>query len=360
MCGITYVTMTTPPAICEWPTTATAHSAPRSHVLRTLGLGLGALMVAVTLYRRGGAEPPWALLALLAVQGAVWPHVAWWLVRRAQAPLTLDRRLFMGDVALGGLWIAAMQFNLLPSIVLATMFALAAIAIDGTQLLLRVLALLAVVAAIAGALQGFAFAPATDTYELLATLPLLVAFPLTLGCITHRLARRVRIQNEQLLRMSSTDNLSGLMNRNHWEVAVRAAMARHCCERSVMLMMDIDRFKHVNDQFGHTAGDSVIQRVGEVIRSGLRDGDLAGRYGGDEFAVVLCAIDAGAAAAVAERIRSNVACSLFAHHPGLRCTLSIGLAPNPDSRDAADWVKLADDALYRAKLAGRNRLVSVP
>ncbi|HET7561116.1 MAG TPA: diguanylate cyclase [Rhodanobacteraceae bacterium] len=326
----------------------------RSYWLRSLGLGLGALMVGAVLYRRGAPASLWVLLALHSL---VWPQLAWLFLHRRDPPLTVDRRFFMGDVAMGGVWIAVMQFAVLPSVVLATMFAIAAIAIAGTHLLLRMLALQAVVCGVAAAANGFVFVPATDMFELLASLPLLVGFPVALGCITHYLALRVRSQNSQLLKISSTDNLSGLMNRNHWEVALNTAVARHCCEGAVMLMMDIDNFKRVNDQYGHTAGDAVIHRVGEVIRSGLREGDLAGRFGGDEFAVVLCAIDANTAAAVAERIRSNLAGSLFERNPGLRCTLSIGLAPSLANRNVGDWIKAADAALYRAKLAGRNRLV---
>jgi diguanylate cyclase len=157
--------------------------------------------------------------------------------------------------------------------------------------------------------------------------------------------------------MSSIDSLSGLLNRKHWEDAVNAVMLRHCCEDAVMLLIDIDQFKHINDQHGHTAGDEVIRQVGATIRGSLREGDLAGRYGGDEFAVVLCGIDMHAAATVAERIRSGVACTLFERAPGLRCTLSIGLAGSPSAPGTRDWVKEADAALYRAKLAGRNRFV---
>jgi diguanylate cyclase len=174
----------------------------------------------------------------------------------------------------------------------------------------------------------------------------------------HSLARRVHAQNSQLLRMSSIDGLSGLLNRRQWEDAVDSALARNCCDDAVMLLIDIDSFKHINDQYGHTMGDEVVRRVGAVIRCSLRDGDLAGRYGGDEFAVVLCGLDLHAAATVAERIRSGVACSLFERAPGLRCTLSIGLARSPaGARAVRDWVKDADAALYRAKLTGRNRFV---
>lgn len=326
----------------------------RSHGLRTLGLALGAVMVATVLRRLDVPVSVWLLLAAYAL---VWPQVAWLVLRRCAEPVELDWRMFMGDAAMGGVWIALMQFNLLPSVVLATMFAITLIAVDGRWMLVRGLGLMALACCVAAVANGLSFAPDTSGLELLASVPLLVVFPMTLGAITRGLARRVRIQNQQLLRISSTDSLSGLLNRSHWEAAVNAALARHCCADAVMLMIDIDRFKRVNDQHGHTAGDEVVRKIGAIIRDSLRGGDLAGRYGGDEFGVVLCGLDMHAAATVAERIRSTAACSLFERAPGLRCTLSIGLSPAPASRDTREWVKAADGALYRAKLAGRNRFV---
>lgn len=326
----------------------------RSYGLRLLGLTLGAVMVGAVLYRREVALSVWVLLALHAL---VWPHAAWWLQHRSREPIELDQRCFLGDAAMGGVWIALMQFNLLPSVLLMTMFSITLIATDGGRILLRGLVMLTLACGVAAVANGLAFAPDTGTLEMLASLPLLVVFPMVLGIITHGLARRVYAQNRELLQMSSVASLSGLLNRRHWEDAVNAALARHCCDNAVLLLIDIDHFKHVNDQHGHTVGDEVIRKVGAIIRGSLCDGDLAGRYGGDEFGVMLCGADLPAAATVAERIRSGVACSLIERTPGLRCTLSIGLARNQPSTHAAhEWVKDADAALYRAKLAGRNRL----
>jgi diguanylate cyclase len=327
----------------------------RLHGLRMLGMALGGIMVGMVLYRRGVPVSAWVLLAVYAL---AWPQVAWLILRRSANPVALDQRFFVGDAAMGGVWIALMQFALLPSVLLATMFAITLIAIDGRWLLLRGMTTLAVACCVAAVANGLAFAPATDTVELLASLPLLVVFPMTLSAISRGLARRVRAQNRELRRMSSTDSLSGLLNRSHWEAAVNAALVRHCCDDAEMLLIDIDQFKRVNDQHGHTAGDEVVRRVGAIIRGSLREGDLAGRYGGDEFGVVLCGVDMHAAATVAERIRSAAACSLFEYANGLRCTLSIGLASGRSGmRDAREWVKDADAALYRAKLGGRNRFV---
>lgn len=122
-----------------------------------------------------------------------------------------------------------------------------------------------------------------------------------------------------------------------------------------MLLIDIDHFKQVNDQFGHTAGDDVVRQVGAAVRECVRGTDVAGRYGGDEFDVVLCGADPRVAVCIAERIRASVAGSTFPHAPGLRCTLSVGIADTRSNpRPATEWIARADEALYRAKAYGRN------
>jgi diguanylate cyclase len=329
--------------------------ARRSRGLRVLGLGLGAVMVGVVLYEHHAPLSTWVLLALYAL---AWPHFTWLALRRDPDPVELDKRLFVGDAAMGGVWIALMQFNLLPSAVLVAMIAMTLMAIGGDRMLLRGMTALALACAVAMLANGLAFAPETHTVELLASLPLLMFFPTTLGAVTYGLARHMRSQNLELFRMGSVDSLSGLLNRTHWEDAVNAALARNTCGSAAMLLIDIDHFKDVNDEHGHTAGDEVIRQVGEIIRDSLREGDLAGRYGGDEFCAVLFGVDLPAAAKVAERIRSDVERVLCERIPGMRCTLSIGLAGSSRStRTASEWVQNADAALYRAKLEGRNRLM---
>lgn len=327
----------------------------RSHGLRTLGLVLGSLMVGTVLYGLDAPEWMWGLLALHAL---VWPHAAWSFLRRHNDPARLDRAFFLGDAAMGGLWVALMQFNLLPTVVLVSMFATTLIAVDGSRMLARGLAIMALVCAAVAAASGFAFQPESSVPEQLASLPLLLMFPMVLGGVAYGLARRMRAQNDELFRVGSVDSLSGLLNRMHWEDAVNAGMARGCRDAAVMLLIDIDHFKPINDRYGHTVGDEVIEVVGSVIRNSLRKDDVAGRYGGDEFAVVLCEASMESAQAVAERIRSDVACALLAWTPSLHCTLSIGLARCPGvARAVSDWVRAADLALYRAKLGGRDRAV---
>lgn len=327
----------------------------RVHGLRTLGLGLGFFPVAAV-FRQNG-EPP-LLWALLLANGFAWPHLARWLAVRSTTPVRAEYRNLLVDSLMGGVWVALMRFDLLPSVALLTMLAMDKLSVGGSRLLLHGLLLQVIACTLTAALNGWALAPHTGTVVMLATLPIMVLYPLAISAVMHALARQVRWQNHQLARISSTDGLSDLLNRGAWEEAVATTLQR--CRRSggraSLLMIDIDRFKHVNDRHGHPAGDAVIGRVGAIIRSCMRDSDRAGRYGGDEFGVLLDRADAEVAMAIAERIRASVAAAVFEQVDGLHCTLSIGVAEiTLQTHDARGWIKRADDALYRAKLDGRDR-----
>jgi diguanylate cyclase (GGDEF)-like protein len=125
-----------------------------------------------------------------------------------------------------------------------------------------------------------------------------------------------------------------------------------------LLMLDIDHFKHLNDRYGHGAGDAVLKRVGELIRGELRRQDLPARYGGEEFVVLLPDTPVEGAARLAEMLRQRIAEECFACFEGdaFAVTVSVGCAENQDSNKFPGLLSLADDALYRAKALGRNRV----
>ncbi len=156
--------------------------------------------------------------------------------------------------------------------------------------------------------------------------------------------------------LAVTDPLTGCANRLRIEQYAQMEMARRrrYGEPVSLLMVDIDYFKQVNDRHGHLAGDRLLRAFADVVRSCLREADQFGRWGGEEFVVVLAASDAGAAATIGERIRRAVAASAFAD--GQRVTVSIGLAEYRPDQSLEEWIGRADDALYAAKAAGRNRI----
>ena len=157
-----------------------------------------------------------------------------------------------------------------------------------------------------------------------------------------------------------TDKLTGLPNRRSIEDTLKRMVAHS--HRSLTplaaIMFDLDHFKQVNDVYGHDRGDEVLAAVGSVISASLRDGDFAGRYGGEEFLVLLAGADRDAAVSAADRLRRAIAAVRV---PGENCrvTASLGVAVMPDDAgETAKLVRSADRALYTAKRAGRNRVES--
>jgi diguanylate cyclase (GGDEF)-like protein len=167
---------------------------------------------------------------------------------------------------------------------------------------------------------------------------------------------------EDLARLARTDALTGLPNRRALEEELARAAARAVRAGSPLsaLVLDVDRFKQVNDGHGHAAGDSVLAAVAARAAGALRAGDLVARIGGEEFAVVLPGADLGRAREAAERIRAAIAAEpIAAAGLALAVTASVGCATlAPGEADGRDLLARADAKLYEAKRAGRNRVAS--
>jgi len=169
---------------------------------------------------------------------------------------------------------------------------------------------------------------------------------------------------QQSMEMAITDGLTGLYNRRYMEshLATLVEQAAGRGKPLSLLVLDIDYFKSINDSFGHDAGDDVLREFAMRVRKSIRGIDLACRYGGEEFVVVMPETDMAVGALVAERIRRRIASEPFAIEQGAKAidvTLSIGLASlNAASDTGATILKRADQALYRAKRDGRNRVVA--
>ncbi len=178
-----------------------------------------------------------------------------------------------------------------------------------------------------------------------------------------RYTERLRDNVQLSIEMAITDGLTGLFNRRYMETHL-AGLVEQASARSkpiAVLILDIDYFKSINDGHGHDAGDDVLREFSLRIRKCIRNIDLACRYGGEEFVVVMPETDLAVAAMVAERLRRRIAGEPFAIQQGaasLEVTISIGIAALGGGEDnAAAILKRADQALYRAKRDGRNRVV---
>ena len=180
-----------------------------------------------------------------------------------------------------------------------------------------------------------------------------------------RLAEQVRRRQRQIERQASIDELTGLYNRRFFfqRAGEEFSRAARYGNDVALIMMDVDHFKAVNDTHGHPAGDRVLRAIGGAITTTLRQPDVAGRYGGEEFAVVLGDNDTADALSVAQRLRSAVARLAVPLEPGgpLRVTCSMGVAQLGADADTLDGlIEVADQRLLDAKRAGRDRVHGPP
>lgn len=167
--------------------------------------------------------------------------------------------------------------------------------------------------------------------------------------------------NKQLEELSKIDGLTQLLNRRTWENLLQMEYKRlqrsHAI--STLVMFDIDHFKRVNDSYGHPAGDEVIRTVSKVLRDQKRDTDVSGRYGGEEFGVILPDTDGAGGMVFCERLRKAIEDTVITHNgQHIPITVSLGLAEvSFDGNSYMKWLQFTDEALYEAKQSGRNRSV---
>lgn len=184
---------------------------------------------------------------------------------------------------------------------------------------------------------------------------------LVAGLVIDVLRKRLEALVARMGEVARTDWLTGLVNRRGFEerLAAELARARRSDEHLGLVLLDLDRFKQVNDRLGHEAGDRALKRLAAALRDCTRGHELAARLGGEEFVILALRADAGAACALAERAREGIK-RAFAREP-MHLTASCGVASFPEHGLAADaLLQAADVALYEAKQLGRDRAVIAP
>ena len=301
------------------------------------------------LVRLRGARPPWRAVGLLLTAVAVTQAAFIWLRPSLQARVVLiSAALLLLSVAAvragwrvqaaprpRSHWLVALAFGL-GALVLAVRIVVEGLLSPGLATLL----------------QGSPMQSLVFVYGAVVPIASTIGF-LLIGNDRHI---------AELQRLVALDPLTGALNRRTLERQADALLqqAQRRGQAYSLLLLDADHFKHVNDAFGHDAGDEVLRAVVAVLRQGLRPADLVGRLGGEEFVVVLP--DAGTAAALqrAEQLRAAVAALRF-EVAGRRVplTVSIGLA-TAGAESFADLLRRADHAMYAAKHAGRNRVELAP
>jgi diguanylate cyclase len=185
-------------------------------------------------------------------------------------------------------------------------------------------------------------------------IPLIVSIPASVMVFRQR--RAMADLNAQMLHLLQRDPLTGLLSRRFFLAAAEAEARRG----GALLLIDADRFKGINDRFGHPAGDAVLVALAERFHAAAGDDVLIGRLGGEEFAAFAPGQDMGRGRAIGEAIRARVrAGPVLADEAEIAVSVSVGLAMLPPGGALAEAIRAADEALYRAKALGRDRVVAV-
>jgi diguanylate cyclase len=337
--------------------------------------------------QRVGASP--LLWSLLALQFLVYPPLLYWRARRAADPRTAELNHMLLDAFVIGAWVAALHFPLWPTFGMCIGCILNMTMTSGWQGSLRAMFACALGMLVAMIMFGADFSPATAWPTTLISVLGVAAHLLVVGNTSYDRNRQLRRTREQLRKgeqalhasnevlqqqlaeiqalqvklneQALRDPMTGLFNRRYLATIVPHELAR-CARDHVplcLMMMDIDHFKQVNDTHGHLAGDAVLNSLAALLLASVRSSDVACRYGGEEFLLLLPNMPADMALLRGEQWRAAFAASSVSFGgTTIRATVSIGIALYPAEGSSADaLIHCADQALYRAKAQGRNQVV---
>jgi diguanylate cyclase len=352
--------------------------------LRTVSYAMVFIAVGAHFYDKGAAPAAWIVLAL---QFLLYPHLMYWRGKRADNQAATERANMAIDVVLMGIWVAALHFPLWITFSLCVSAILNITISWGRKAIpLGVVALLGG-AALSTAVFGFRIEAQTSWMVVAICIVGLTIYLLALANTAYMVNKQLSVtrkrltESEQSLQATNAtlqrqlneirelqaqlseqvirDPLTGLHNRRYLEAIAPRELAR--CKREAqcmsVLMIDLDHFKRINDTYGHQAGDEVLKRLAAMLQEGTRMTDVACRYGGEEFLLLMpnMPVDVGKMRAIqwcadfeALEVRSGGA--------SIRATLSIGIATYPaHAQTMEELIRCADIALYRAKREGRNR-----
>ncbi len=330
--------------------------ARRVYLPRVIGLGTGFFCVASALVMQPVSG--WWWLLLLA-NGFIWPHFAWQLADRAPDPARAEIRNLLVDSLMGGVWIAAMGINALPSALIVAMLSMNNIGCGGAKLFFSGLILLLLSCLLTLGATHLPLHLETMPSQVWICLPMLIIYPIFYGQVCYRTAVKLAEHKRRLMQLSTRDGMTGVYNRRHWEHLLHGEY--DSCLRykrnATLLLIDIDHFKAINDTFGHDVGDEAIVAITEHLQLTLRVTDVVGRFGGDEFGVIMSGTSQESAIQAMSRFCEHLDTFRLPRAPLMTLQISVGVAEfDLRMNSYREWLKAADVALYKAKNAGRGRI----
>jgi len=350
--------------------------------------GSFALLFSAIAVHLSATQPGWLLWTLLTLQFLLYPHLIYWRARHASSPLRTELNSLLLDALLFGVWISLLGFPLWISYTMVIGITINLMVFRGPLGMVQAATALMLGIALAWLVQPPYL---TTLNHWLANLLCIVGLTLYLMMVgnvafsrnirireareqlraseaalqeanhaLHQQLAEINLLQQQLRAQADRDPLTGAYNRRYFDVSIERELVQ--CSRHqqalALILIDIDHFKTVNDEYGHQAGDLVLTALADVLSLHSRASDIVCRYGGEEFLVALPNTDADTAKRRAEHYRAVFAnLRLDWHGAELTATISLGVASFPrHGSDIDALLRSADLALYRAKHLGRNRV----
>lgn len=298
------------------------------------------------------------LTFFLSLNAFLWPWLAYRRAVSASDSVSIEKQNLILDAFFGGIWVGLMAITPFPSFIMVAVLASDRYAAGGAPLLIASARAFFVAFSLAWILEDFNISLTFSSRTAWLSIPLATCYVIALSITSYNLTCKLRTRNRELERIAMMDPCLNLPNRRMFERRLESEfLSTHRGESSgYLLLIDVDYFKSVNDTWGHEVGDFLLTEVSKVLRNNVRSEDIPARLGGDELGVILHHATHVFALEFARNLQEQIASIKLPASPEFRCTVSIGIASASEAESVNQWLRLADDALYGVKRAGRNNI----
>lgn len=325
----------------------------RMFAMRQLGTLLCFFPILSVLMEAGSAP---GACALLFANAFLWPWLAWRLALASDDPTGRERSNLTLDAAFGGVWVAMMALSPLPSFIIMAILLADRYAAGGWSQLIAGLQAFLLAFLLVWGVEGAPVTLSFSTRTVWLTLPLATFYLLALSVVSYNLTLSLRLKNRELERIALMDPGLKIPNRRLFERRLESEFLRTRRGESAayLMLIDVDHFKSVNDNYGHEAGDFLLAEISALLRDGVGLEDIPARFGGDELCVIVRDAQDASIVALAQTLKGRIAQLRLPASADFSCTVSIGIAPAGQAESIHHWLRHADDALYQVKRGGRN------
>lgn len=293
---------------------------------------------------------------LLILNMLIWPYLALQISKHSTSPPRTEKYNLILDAGMGGGWIACMGASPFPSAIIIAVQIADRFAAGGWKMLRpALLCQLSVFIAI-WLLAGKNLTTDFSNRTVWLTLPLATVYPVLLSVVSRRLSSRIRERCESLERLALMDPGLDLPNRRFFEQklakAYQATSEGENC--SYLMLIDVDNFKNINDNYGHEAGDALLARISSTLRDSIEQQDIPARFGGDELAIIIRDSTDENVVLKATEIQKKILNIFLPSYRDIHCTVSIGISSARGKGSITEWFHDADTMLYNVKRNGKN------